>query len=449
MGKYFGTDGVRGIANHSLTPELALALGRAGAYVLTKSTTSAPKVLIATDSRQSGDMLAAALTAGLCSVGVRVYHAGVLPSPAVAFLVRHHKMDAGVMISASHNPMPDNGIKFFNSNGYKLADEIENEIEKYLDNTESLPRPVGPDVGTVTALESAEDDYFAYLLSTVQGLDLKGINIALDCANGATSHIAPRVFAALGANIHTLHNKPSGLNINDNCGSTHMGHLVKYAQQNNIDIGLAFDGDGDRMLAVDENGHEIDGDEILAICGYDLKERGLLPGNAIVATTMSNQGLEVMCKAHGMALHRTDVGDRYVLEKMLADNFVLGGEQSGHVIFSSKSTSGDGVLTGLMLLSIFARKQKPMSELRSIMEHFPQVLVNVKVRDDKKHNWGNFSEVTTAMANAEKKLAGQGRILIRPSGTEALVRVMIEGKNETEIKTMADELASVIAKALA
>ena len=448
MGKLFGTDGVRGIANRDLTPELALILGRAGARVLTKTASATPKVLVATDSRQSGDMLAAALMAGLCSVGAKVYLAGVLPSPAVAYLVKHHQMDAGVMISASHNPMPDNGIKFFSREGYKLPDEVENEIEMYLDNPVDIPRPVGPDVGVIIRHENAEDDYIAHLLSTVSGLNLKGLSIAIDCANGATSSVAPRVFEALGANVHTLYNKPDGLNINDGCGSTHIGPLCQYVQQNGMDIGLAFDGDGDRVLAVDENGQIIDGDDILAICGYDLKERGLLRGNALVATSMSNQGLEVMCKENGILLHRTDVGDRYVLEKMLADNLILGGEQSGHVIFKAHSTSGDGVLTGLMLLSIMARRQKPMSGLRRVMEHFPQVLVNVQVRGDRKHEWSKSPAISDAMAEIEDKLAGQGRILVRPSGTEALVRVMIEGRDKSVIQDMADGLAEVIRKSL-
>jgi len=459
MGKYFGTDGVRGIANSKLTPELALALGRAGAYVLTKTLTSAPRVLVAADSRRSGDMLGHALAAGLCSVGARVYMAGVLPTPAVAFLVRHHKMDAGVMISASHNPMQDNGIKFFDSKGYKLPDETENEIEEYLNDPKNvhegyirqpdkLPRPVGPDVGVVSNLASAEEDYFNYLLSAVEGLDLRGINIALDCANGATSAVAPRVFKALGANVHAMFNKPDGLNINDNCGSTHMNAISKYVRQGGIDIGLAFDGDGDRMLAVDETGHDIDGDEILAICGHALKQRGQLSGNTIVATSMSNQGLEVMCKDNGINLVRTDVGDRYVLEEMLKNNFNLGGEQSGHVIFGDKSTSGDGILTGLVLLSIIASQKKAVSELRKVMERFPQVLVNVQVHPDRKHDWDKSLAVTSAITEAEAKLAGEGRILIRPSGTEPLVRVMIEGRDKAEIQAMADRLAGVIGMTL-
>jgi len=353
--------------------------------------------------------------------------------------------------------MPDNGIKFFSSQGYKLPDEIENEIEKYLDDPKDLPRPVGRDVGVPTQLEGAAEDYIRYLLSTVNGLApvssmgqaLKGISIVLDCANGATSHVAPSVFESLGTNVHTIYNKPDGLNINDGCGSTHMGPLSQYVKQNGMALGLAFDGDGDRMLAVDENGREIDGDEILAICGLDLKERGLLKGNAIVATSMSNQGLEVMCNQNGITLHRTDVGDRYVLAKMLADDLNLGGEQSGHVIFSDKATSGDGVLTGLMLLSVVVRKQKPLSELCKVMDVYPQVLVNVQVRGDRKHDWDKSPVITGAIAEADKKLNGQGRILVRPSGTEALVRVMIEGKDKDVIQAMADEIAGVIGETLA
>jgi len=447
MGKLFGTDGVRGIANSELTPELALNLGRASAYVLAKTITE-PKVLVASDSRRSGDMLAAALTAGLCSVGAKVYLAGVIPTPAVAYLVRHYKFDAGVMISASHNPMPDNGIKFFSSTGYKLSDALEDEIEAYLETPEKLPRPVGPKVGITVPCANAGEDYQAYVQSIVKGLSLKGLNIALDCANGATSKVAPRIFETLGANVHTLFNKPDGLNINDNCGSTHMEALSQYVKANNIDIGLAFDGDGDRVLAVDDDGHLVDGDEILAICGHDLKQRNQLPGNAIVATSMSNQGLEVFCRENGITLHRADVGDRYVLEKMLADNLPLGGEQSGHVIFNEYSTTGDGVLTGLLLTEIIARRQKPLAELRRVMEHFPQVLVNVTVSNERKREWGKSTEIIKAMGEAETQLAGEGRILIRPSGTEALVRVMIEGRDEAIIQAMADRLAGVIRGAL-
>jgi len=446
MGKLFGTDGVRGLANSVLTPELALNLGRAGAYVLTKSAISkeAPKILVGVDSRRSGDMLAAALTAGLCSVGAEVYHAGVIPTPGVAYLVRHYGFDAGVMISASHNPMADNGIKFFCHTGYKLPDAREDEIEAYMEKLEDLPRPIGKGVGAVQSSPKALEDYRDYLLSTVRGLRLRGLKIALDCANGATSKVAPLVFRELGATVHCIHNGPDGININENCGSTHMESLSRYVVNNEMDLGLAFDGDGDRILAVDGEGQLVDGDEILAICGYDLKQQEELPGNAIVATTMSNQGLEVFCREQGITLYRTDVGDRYVIEKMLSANVYLGGEQSGHIIFKGVSTTGDGILTGLKLVEVVARRRRPLAELRTIMEQFPQVLVNVTIADDKKREWDKYNEITSLISEMEAGLAGDGRILVRPSGTEPLVRVMIEGRNLDDITEMANRLAGVI-----
>jgi len=448
MGKLFGTDGVRGVANSDLTPELALSLGRAGAFVLTK-TSNTPKILVATDSRRSGDMLVAALSAGLCSVGAEVYLAGVIPTPAVAYLVRQYKFDAGVMVSASHNPMADNGIKFFSHTGYKLPDALEDEIESYIAAPEKLPRPIGMGVGIIQSSPSAGEDYLAYLLSTVKGLSLKGLKIALDCANGATSDVGGKAFEALGATVHTLSNKPNGQNINDNCGSTHMEALAQYVKENAMDIGIAFDGDGDRMLAVDENGTIVDGDQILAVIGNDLKEQGKLPQNTIVATSMSNQGLEVMCRAHGINLYRTDVGDRYVLEKMLSDNLAFGGEQSGHVIFSEYSTTGDGILTALRLVEVIARMGRPLAELKAIMDQFPQVLVNVNIANDKKREWSKSPEIMGRINEMETQLAGDGRILVRPSGTEPLVRVMIEGRKLDEIQSMADELAELIRKVLA
>jgi len=446
MKKLFGTDGVRGVANSELTPEIALNLGRAGAHVLAKS--PSPKILVATDSRRSGDMLAGALSAGLCSVGADVYLAGVIPTPAVAYLVRHLQFDAGVMISASHNPMADNGIKFFSHTGYKLPDALEEEIESYVAAPEKLPRPTGANVGTIHNYPSAGEDYMAYLHSIVKGLCLKGINIALDCANGATSYIAAKVFESLGATVHALFNAPDGTNINSNCGSTHMQNLADYVKANKLDLGLAFDGDGDRMLAVDGYGEFVDGDQILAICGLDMKERGLLPGNTIVATSMSNQGFEVMCRQNGIILHRTDVGDRYVLEKMLADNLPLGGEQSGHVIFGQHSTTGDGMLSGLLLLDTIARKKKPLAELKRVMEHFPQILINVQVDNAKKREWEKYPKITDMIARFEGDMAGEGRILVRPSGTEPLVRVMIEGRDMGEITRMAEALAEVVKELL-
>ncbi|MCL2360624.1 MAG: phosphoglucosamine mutase [Defluviitaleaceae bacterium] len=443
MGKYFGTDGVRGVANSELTPELAMKLGKAGAYVLTK-TSSTPKILVAVDSRRSGDMLAAALSAGLCSVGTNVCLAGIVPTPAVAYLVRHYGFDAGVMISASHNPMADNGIKFFNHLGFKLPDALENEIESCMENQAKPPCPIGQDVGITLPCPTAEKDYLTYLLSTVEGLNLKGMKIALDCANGATSYIAPKVFSALGADVHNLSNTPNGININENCGSTHMEALAQYVKDNALEIGIAFDGDGDRMLAVDGNGISVQGDEILAIIGTDLKERGLLTKNTIVATTMSNQGLEVMCKQHGIILHRADVGDRYVLEKMLDNDLSLGGEQSGHVIFRDYSTTGDGILTALKLVEVISNKGKPLEELKTVMENFPQVLVNVIISNDKKRQWCDNPIIMSHYNELQGRLAGEGRILVRPSGTEPLVRVMIEGRDDGEIQVMADSLAATI-----
>ncbi|MCL2839246.1 MAG: phosphoglucosamine mutase [Defluviitaleaceae bacterium] len=451
MGNLFGTDGVRGLANAELTPELAFRLGRAGAYMLTKqekASNEAPRILVGKDSRLSGDMLEAALTAGMCSIGAHVFHAGVLPTPAVAYLVRHYKMDAGVMISASHNLMPDNGIKFFNSQGYKLPDAVEEEIEKLISDFEAgkdnLPRPTGADVGTITSCKTAVEDFASYLTSIFSGLNLNGLKIALDCANGATSQVAPMVFKQLGAQVQVLSNKPDGTNINENCGSTHMENLQKFVKENSTDIGLAFDGDGDRMLAVCEKGGMIDGDKILAICGLNLQAQGKL--NTIVATVMSNQGLEILCKEKGIKLHRTDVGDRYVLEKMLQDDLPLGGEQSGHIIFKKHSTTGDGILTGLHLLSVMVQKNESISTLAGVMDTLPQVLINATVPNDKKATLHSHPVIQKAQAEIESNLAGAGRILVRPSGTEPLVRVMIEGRDIEQIRKWARDLADIIEK---
>ena len=450
MAKYFGTDGVRGVANRELTPELAFQLGRAGAYVLTKKATHTPRVLVGKDSRRSGDMLEAALAAGLCSIGAHVFYGGVIPTPAVAYLVCKYKLDAGVMISASHNPMEDNGIKFFNGEGYKLHDDIEEEIEAYinLSGNDSLPRPEGEGVGIVGPCPYAADDYASFLVSTVPGLRLGGVKIALDCANGATSVVAPLVFEKLGAEVHTLSNRPNGSNINAGCGSTHMDSLQKYVATQGVDLGLAFDGDGDRMLAVDEKGNIVDGDAILAICGLDLKERRQLLKNTIVATSMSNQGLELFCRQNNIDLFRTDVGDRYVLEKMLADQLTLGGEQSGHYIFRQFCTTGDGILSGLQLVSIMVRKKQTISTLASVMETFPQVLVNTTVPNHRKPELSTNEAIQKRQAEIEAELAGEGRILVRPSGTEPLVRVMLEGRDKEQITRLANDLANIIEKNL-
>ncbi|MCL2287054.1 MAG: phosphoglucosamine mutase [Firmicutes bacterium] len=446
MKKLFGTDGVRGVANKGLTPELAFDLGKAGAYVLTKNVTGAPRVLVAKDGRRSGDMLEAALTAGLCSIGTEVYHCGVIPTPAVAYLIKKYNFDAGVMISASHNPMEDNGIKFFNCRGLKLPDGLEEEIESLIYSKDELPRPTGTGVGVVKTLCSPLDDYVSFVLSTVPGLQLAGMKIALDCANGATSAVAPIVFEKLGAEVHTLYNSPDGCNINANCGSTHMESITEFVAANNCDIGLAFDGDGDRMLAVDDKGQMVDGDIIMAICGLDLHERGQLTRDTIVATVMSNQGLEVFCRNHGMTLYRTAVGDRYVLEKMLADNLMLGGEQSGHMIFRQFNTTGDGILAGVQLLSVLHRKKKAMSQLAKMVEIFPQVLINAKVSNSRMAELTTSEEIKAALAETERQLSADERILVRPSGTEPLVRVMLEGRDIHKITELAKNLVAVIEK---
>ncbi|MCL2577090.1 MAG: phosphoglucosamine mutase [Defluviitaleaceae bacterium] len=449
MGKLFGTDGIRGIANTELTPEMAFDLGRAGAFVLTKEAKNAPKVLVAKDSRQSGDMLEAALTAGLCSIGATVFRADVIPTPAVAYLVRKYKFDAGVMISASHNKMADNGIKFFNNEGFKLPDDIENEIESLIEEKRILPRPTGKDVGTVQKSPTAAEDYASFVISTVPGLNLDNLKIVIDCANGATSYVAPVVFEKLGANLVALHNAPNGANINENCGSTHMERLQACVKEQKADIGIAFDGDGDRMLAVSEKGELIDGDAILAICGLDMNEREKLEKNTIVATVMSNQGFECFCRDNKINMFRADVGDRYVLEKMLADGYSLGGEQSGHVIFREYGTTGDGILTALQLLSVITRKKQPVSALAGVVETFPQVLVNATVPNSRKPELETCEEIQKAQAKIEAALKGEGRILVRPSGTEAVVRVMLEGRDKNKIEEYAKSLADIIEKNLA
>jgi len=447
MKKYFGTDGVRGIANVELTPELAFKLGRAGAYVLTKNcgkkTEGAPKVLLGKDGRRSGDMLEAALTAGLCSIGAEVYQCGIIPTPAVAHLIQKYGFDAGVMISASHNPMQDNGIKFFSCQGLKLPDELEAEIEAVLD-AEDLPRPSGAGVGIVKQCDYALGDYTEFILSTVPGLNLAGKKIALDCANGATSAVASIVFERLGATVYTIHNTPDGCNINANCGSTHMQSLQAYVKANNMHIGLAFDGDGDRMLAVDENGKTIDGDIIMAICGFDMHQRGKLNNGTIVATVMSNQGLEVFCRNNGMTLHRTAVGDRYVLEKMLADGLNLGGEQSGHLIFSDYNPTGDAILAGVQLLAVLHNQGKTIGELAAQIHIFPQVLINAKVPNARMTELKTNPKILDAKAQVEAQLTVDERLLLRASGTEPVVRVMIEGLDINKITQLAKGLVAVI-----
>ena len=448
MARLFGTDGVRGVANTELTGDLAFRLGRAGAYVLTKEKKHAPRILVAMDTRISGDMLESALVAGICSVGAHAVVAGVIPTPAVAYLVRKYRLDAGVMISASHNPVEYNGIKFFDEQGYKLSDELEDEIENILMSCpEILPSPTGIGLGTKGYAEEALDDYLAFLTKTTKE-KFNGIKVALDCANGAAYKAAPLAMLDLGAQLCIIHNEPDGTNINDKCGSTHMEDLKKLVVENGADIGFAFDGDADRCLAVDEKGELIDGDKILAICGLDMKQRGELKKDTIVGTVMSNLGLIMMGRENGVEILQTAVGDRYVLERMLADGYNIGGEQSGHVIFLDYNSTGDGVLTAIQLLSVLKRSGKKASELASIMQVMPQVLVNARVNNAKKNNYMDDAVVRKAIEDLETEFSQDGRVLIRTSGTEPLVRVMIEGKDIEKMDKAARKLASLIEERL-
>lgn len=448
MGNLFGTDGVRGIANIELTSELAFKLGRAGAYVLTKEKKHAPRILVGMDTRISGDMLESALVAGICSVGAHAVIAGIVPTPAVAYLVRHYGLDAGVVISASHNPVEYNGIKFFNSIGYKLRDELENEIETIIENgMNDLPKPTGALVGTKVIEKEALDDYISFL-KNIANVDLSGIKVAIDCANGASYEAAPVTLESLGATVYVIHNEPNGVNINENCGSTHMKDLCEFVKETNADIGLAFDGDADRCLAVDENGQMIDGDKILSICGMNMKEKGILKKNAIVGTIMSNLGLSIMGRKNGIEIEQTNVGDRYVLERMIEKGYNLGGEQSGHIIFLDHNTTGDGILTAIKLLCILKEKGQKASELASVMESMPQVLVNAKVDNAKKNDYMSIEEIKNAIETLNEKFSGEGRVLIRTSGTEPLIRVMIEGKNLKIMEQEAKALAELIEEKL-
>lgn len=448
MGRLFGTDGVRGVANTELTGELAFKLGRAGAYVLASETRHMPRILVGKDTRRSGDMLEKALVAGICSAGAQAVLAGFIPTPAIAYLVRKHNFDAGVVISASHNPAEFNGIKFFSSEGYKLSDALEERIESIiLDNAEEVPSPQGEFVGVTSVLDTAADDYVDFAINTIQG-DLKGLKIALDCANGASFKVSPTAMKKLGAEVLVINNEPDGLNINKNCGSTHIEMLKDFVVENKCDIGLAFDGDADRVLAVDENGELVDGDKIMAIIGLRLKEKGLLKDNTIVATVMSNLGFDIMARENGLNIIKTTVGDRYVLEKMLEGDYVIGGEQSGHIIIRTHNTTGDGLVTAMQLLSVVKESGKKLSELASVMTVLPQVLRNAKVSNSRKNEYLNDPVIKEKCMELEKTFQGEGRVLIRPSGTEPLVRVMIEGRDQDFITHKAEELVKLIEERL-
>lgn len=443
MGRMFGTDGVRGIANKELTSQMAYNLGRAGAYVLTEGAHK-PKILVGKDTRISGDMLEAALVAGILSVGAEAIILGVIPTPAVAHLTRKYGADAGVMISASHNPVEYNGIKFFDNKGYKLPDELEDEIQRVIESGfEGVPSPVGADIGSSQVEVGALDDYIDFAKETI-AVNLKGLKVALDCANGAVYKAAVRAFRELGAEVYIINDNPDGTNINEKCGSTHPEELMDYVVRKGCQVGFAFDGDADRCLAVDEKGNLVNGDFILALCGKHLKEINRLKDDTVVVTVMSNLGLDIAFKEMGINCLKTKVGDRYVLEEMIKGNYVLGGEQSGHIIFSKYNSTGDGLVTALQIASIVKKNTKPLSELCSIMKELPQVLVNAVVPNEKKNIYLEDKEIVDEIHRIESVLDGRGRVLIRHSGTEPLVRVMLEGENQEEIDKLAHNLANMI-----
>jgi phosphoglucosamine mutase len=446
MSRLFGTDGVRGVANDELTPLLAMQLGQAGAYVLTKENEHRPTIMVGCDTRISGDMLANALMAGICSVGANAVYVGVIPTPAVAYLTRKYKVDAGVVISASHNPVEFNGIKFFDGNGYKLPDSLEDEIEAIIrDNMSSIKFPIGSNVGKIKYRTDAREEYINHSIQSVK-VDLTGMKIVVDCAEGASYYTSVEALKELGGNVVAIHNMPDGTNINANCGSTHMEELMARVVYEKAAVGLAFDGDADRMLAVDEHGNVVDGDQIMAICGNYMKSKGTLKKDTIVVTVMTNLGFTLMGQKEGIHVEKTKVGDRYVLENMRKNGYNIGGEQSGHVIFLDDNTTGDGLLSALHLLEVMVNTGKPLSELAEIMEVLPQALVNAKVPNHKKEKFMEYQEIADAVADVEKKFKGEGRVLIRPSGTEPLVRVMIEGKDQKVIDEEARKLAELITK---
>ncbi len=449
MGRLFGTDGIRGIANKDLTCELATQLGRAAAQVLTNKSNRHPRVLIGKDTRLSSDMLENAMAAGLCSIGASVVTLGVVPTPAVAYLVEKYKADAGIMISASHNSFEYNGIKIFSGDGFKLPDDLEERIEDIIlgktDISDQLPQDEG--LGTVTRAQDAVRDYIDHVKSTVH-FALDGMKLAIDCANGSASATAEALFTELGAQVTMLNQSPDGINVNDNCGSTHMEGLIEYVKNHELDAGVAFDGDADRCLMVDEAGNFVDGDFIMAICALDMKSRGKLNKNTVVGTIMTNMGFQKFCEENGMRFEATKVGDRYVLEQMRLEGYSFGGEQSGHVIFRDFATTGDGQLTACQLLSLLHRRQGKLSSLATAMQRYPQTMVNIQVTPEGKLAFYTDQRVRAAIEKATAELGGEGRIIVRPSGTEPLLRVMVEGRDEAQIQALAEEVAQVIREEL-
>ena len=441
MGKLFGTDGIRGIANKDLTPELAFKVGRAGGYILSNGKKG--KVIIGRDTRQSGDMLEAALTAGLCSVGLDVVSIGVAPTPAVSYLTKNEDAIGGVVISASHNPAEYNGIKFFDKKGYKLCEEREAKIEDLISSDlEGIERPLKEKVGIRFEDFDAIRRYKDFLKTTID-VDLSGVKIVADCGNGAISKIAPELLRELGAEVVAINTEPDGININLNCGSTDPKKTQELVLKERADIGLSFDGDADRLIAVDDEGNIVDGDHILAICGTDLLRKNRLKNKMLVGTVMTNMGLDDYLKSIGVDIVKTKVGDKYVIEEMIEKGYNLGGEQSGHIIFLEHNTTGDGLLTGLQLLEVMIDNGEKLSDLNKLMVNYPQVLINARVKEEEKYGYLNDREIKSRIDEIEEMFHGEGRVVIRPSGTEPLVRVMIEAKTG-DIEGIARELANFI-----
>ncbi len=453
MRKYFGTDGIRRIANSELTPELVYKVAKAGAYVLSKHSDHTPTIFIGRDTRISGTLIEAAMTAGFLSYGANVKSLGVIPTPGVAYLTKRYKADASVVISASHNTFEFNGIKYFSNKGMKIPDTLEEEIEEVMDSgkIEELTA-TNEKIGVAENREDLLEEYIYFFRKNfeedLENLDKENFTVAIDTANGATYEVADKVFTKLGIKHYIINNHPNGVNINDKCGSTHIEGLQEFVVKNKCNLGIAYDGDGDRCLAVDENGKLIDGDGIMAIISNYLKEKGKLKNDTLVATVMSNLGLRKYTKENDIHFEATQVGDRYVLENMLKNDYNLGGEQSGHIILLDYNPTGDGILTSLMLIKIILEKQVSISKLCNIIKLYPQVLVNAKVSADKKYDYEKNIEIKNAIEELEKEFAGNGRVLIRPSGTEPLVRVMIEGEDQGYIKTKAEALAKLIEQKL-
>jgi phosphoglucosamine mutase len=439
MTRLFGTDGVRGIANAELTPELAFRLGEAAGHFLGQR--GRGRIVVGRDTRRSGEMLEAALIAGICSGGADAVSCGVVPTPAVAFLTREYEADGGVVISASHNPAEYNGIKFFNRDGFKLPDEVEDEIQDFVTAERDWERPTGDGVGSVERPTDAVERYVRHATSTVSG-DLSGMTVAVDCGHGASSVSTPAAFKALGADVVGINCDWNGMDINRGCGSTHLDQILDVVRNGGFDLGLAHDGDADRLIAVDGTGEAIDGDVIMAICAKHLKERGELAHDTVVATVMSNLGFEMAMRDLGITVIKTKVGDRYVLDQMLSSGAVLGGEQSGHIIFLDHNTTGDGLVTALQLAAIIRESGQPLAELKRVMRHYPQVLVNVQVAD--RTRLGTSEVVLDAITEAERELGEEGRVLVRASGTEPLVRVMAEASEESKAREVVDRLVEVV-----